>query len=542
MKEKNNQIVVISGNDLKESAATVAGYGKRKSFEIINDFIYNNTKIDRVLILYGLRRTGKTTLIWQTINEMQDIDASRSAYILINNTDCLGELNKQLQYLYENNIKYIFIDEITRMQDFIDGSSLLSDIYARRGMKIVLSGTDSLGFMFASDDQLYNRCHIIHTTIIPYYEYNSIFHINSIDKYIHHGGTMCSDIDVMHPFHDINTARKYTYTAIINNIIHSLRNYHYEKRIIGLRKLYESEELGNAINRIIEDTNHNFFVKTLTKDFISNDLSRSQSVIRTKETSYSLILDKIDKEKVIKHIMSKLDIRNNFSINGKFKNKIKITQDNVEEIKEYLIMLDLIREINEYMILKNGTLTKGSRILISQPGLRYCQLEALISSLQADYTINQSIKSDKRALFAHIRNIVKGCMLEDIILFETMIANENKEVFVLKFFQSGEFDMVIQDINNFECEIFEIKHSSNIFNEQYKHLSNENNCNITEQCFGKIIGKYVLYNGCTKKVSDLNIKYINIEQYLNNLYEKKCSLRDLPETSQTISEMKSDDI
>lgn len=34
------------------------------------------------------------------------------------------------------------------MEDFIEGAALFSDIYASSGMKIVLSGTDSLGFIF----------------------------------------------------------------------------------------------------------------------------------------------------------------------------------------------------------------------------------------------------------------------------------------------------------------------------------------------------------------------------------------------------------
>lgn len=34
------------------------------------------------------------------------------------------------------------------MEDFIDGAALFSDVYAACGMKIVLSGTDSLGFYF----------------------------------------------------------------------------------------------------------------------------------------------------------------------------------------------------------------------------------------------------------------------------------------------------------------------------------------------------------------------------------------------------------
>ena len=48
--------------------------------------------------------------------------------------------------------KYVFIDEVTLIEDFIEGAALFSDIFAACGMKIVLSGTDSLGFFFSEDE------------------------------------------------------------------------------------------------------------------------------------------------------------------------------------------------------------------------------------------------------------------------------------------------------------------------------------------------------------------------------------------------------
>ena len=60
------------------------------------------------------------------------------------------------------------------MEDFIEGAAIFSDIYASSGMKIVLSGTDSLGFAFTSKEQLYDRCIMIHTTFIPYREFENV--------------------------------------------------------------------------------------------------------------------------------------------------------------------------------------------------------------------------------------------------------------------------------------------------------------------------------------------------------------------------------
>lgn len=79
---------------------------------------------------------------------------------------------------------------MTLFSDFIEGAALLSDIFAASGMKIVLSGTDSLGFLFAEDEQLYDRCFMLHTTFIPYREFAGVLGINGIDEYIRYGGTM----------------------------------------------------------------------------------------------------------------------------------------------------------------------------------------------------------------------------------------------------------------------------------------------------------------------------------------------------------------
>ena len=78
----------------------------------------------------------------------------------------------------------------TLLDDFIEGAALFSDIFAASGMRIVLSGTDSLGFLFTEDEQLYDRCILLHTTFIPYREFESVLGIHGIDEYIRYGGTM----------------------------------------------------------------------------------------------------------------------------------------------------------------------------------------------------------------------------------------------------------------------------------------------------------------------------------------------------------------
>ena len=98
------------------------------------------------------------------------------------------------------------------------------------------------------------------------------------------------------------------------------------------------------------------------------------------------------------------------------------------------------------------------------------------------------------AVQERILNEIKGRMLEDIVLQETQMANPKKEVFVLQF-AIGEFDMVVFDPLEGNCQIFEIKHSTEAVKSQYRHLIDEEKCALTEHRYGLITAKTVLYRG-----------------------------------------------
>ena len=98
-------------------------------------------------------------------------------------------------------------------------------------------------------------------------------------------------------------------------------------------------------------------------------------------------------------------------------------------------------------------------ILFTQPGMRYCQAQALVHSLMKDETFSALSELEKTQAAGRILEEVRGRMLEDIVLLETMkSADREHRVFKLQF-AVGEFDMVIYDEKENCCEIFEIKHS-----------------------------------------------------------------------------------
>lgn len=106
-------------------------------------------------------------------------------------------------------------------------------------------------------------------------------------------------------------------------------------------------------------------------------------------------------------------------------------------------------------------------------------------------------------------------MMEDIVLLETKLANQNKQVFKLQF-AVGEFDMVVADEDNLTCELYEIKHSKEQTREQYRHLVDEEKLKKTEFRYGKIIKRVVIYQGEDLKLEN-GIEYKNAEQYLKSI-------------------------
>ena len=499
---------VRTGEALLTFAETVRAYRKRECFQKLHDFVYGEPQ-DKVFILYGLRRTGKTTMIRQIFAEMSNAELAKTAFIQITAEDMLADVNRTLKMLEIQGFRYVFLDEVTLMEDFIEGAALFSDVFAACGMKIVLSGTDSLGFIFTEDEQLYDRCILLHTTFIPYREFESVLGIHGIDDYIRYGGTM--SLGGVHynetsTFANKESADEYVNTAIARNIQHSLRCYQYEGHFRHLRDLYDKNELTSAINRVVEDINHRFTLEVLTRDWKSHDLGISAGNLRSDRNEPTDILDRIDIAAVTDRLRKLLEIRN------KSEQTVELDDVHAAEIKEYLDLLDLTREIDVLHL--PDVSTKSSRTMIAQPGLRYAQADTLISSLLLDETFSALSLAERNAVQKRILNEIKGRMLEDIVLLDTKLANPKKQVFVLQF-PVVEFDMVVFDPEAGSCRIFEIKHSEEAVPQQYRHLIDEDKCAKTKHRYGPITGKYVLYRGENKVVDD--ISYQNVEEYLRTL-------------------------
>lgn len=460
---------IKTGALLVNFCKSVSKWEKRECFGSLHDYIYGENN-DRILILYGLRRTGKTTLVRQAIGEMPAEMRAKTAFIQLNSRLTLADVNHDLKLLETLGFRYVFIDEVTLLGDFIEGAALFSDVFAAGGMKVVLSGTDSLGFVFSEDEQLFDRCQLLHTTFIPYREFERVLKVKGIDNFIEYGGTMSR------LFVNKKSADDYVDSAIARNIQHSLKCYQHEGHFRSLQQLYDAGELTSAINRIVEDVNHRFTMEVLTQKFLPHVTKRLKKLL--------LIRDKEEQS-------------------------VNISDAHRTEIREYLDLLDLTCDID--VVNMSNLNERKVRTMFSQPGLRYTQAAALIQSLLLDGTFRNTAIAERMAIEERILDEIRGRMMEEIVLLETKLARPEMQVFQLQF-AVGEFDMVVFDPVHACCEIYEIKHSDKIAAEQCRHLLNPRKCAETEFRYGRILSKNVIYRGPSTLRQGIN--YVNVEEYL----------------------------
>ena len=503
---------VVTGAGLQALANSVAKYGKRDCFSTLQKFV-NGSYDGKICILYGLRQTGKTTLLFQMLSELP---IEKTAYIKVQTTDDMSRLTKDLKVLFELGYRYVFIDEITLLSDFIDTAAVLSDVFSMMGMKIVVSGTDSLGFAMANRDELYDRSVTIHTSFIPFREYARLLNIRSVDSYIEYGGTLkmenmsFDDPDAAFDevaFRDDESTRKYIDTAISRNIQHTLKNDHYGEYFNQLRELYEKGELTNVINRIVQHMNHRFVLRVVEDEFKSHDFgSAKELLLHDLPAERATVLYDVNEKQILERLKAIIEVKE------KSETTVPITQEHIDKVKKYLLMLDLIVNCPERY--ESGK--QAEHIVFSQSGMRYAIAKALVYSLMQDAYFASIPEADKAYITGKILDDVKGRMLEDIVLLEVRkTAPSTMEAFKFKFDAGGEFDMVIYDKAGQNCRIYEIKHSTEANEKQTLHLRDAEKCQIVEKRFGPISGKFVLYRG--KDTFAEGVQYLNVENFLCGL-------------------------
>jgi hypothetical protein len=140
-----------------------------------------------IILLYGLRRMGKTTIMYQIISELLEHTEGKNilyfsfdeyAYSI---DEVLNEYqNSVLHKTFDNTEKnvYIFLDEIQKLQRWEDKIKLYYDLYPN--LKFILSGSASVSLRKKSDESLAGRIITIAVEPLNFIEFLEMNGLNVI--------------------------------------------------------------------------------------------------------------------------------------------------------------------------------------------------------------------------------------------------------------------------------------------------------------------------------------------------------------------------
>lgn len=511
---------------------------KRNCYIEIEQYINNKKKETKVCAIYGLRRTGKTVLMEQCIENMTAEQKTQTAFITCNKQTDLSEIYDFIKENIKKGKKYFFIDEITYANDFQQaGEVLANEFVARNDAKIIITGTDSLGLSLPTHNLQYQRTKLIHTTYITYAEYDKIIKNTTMDDFISKGSVLEPEI-----FSDYNTTHEYINTSITENLINSLeKSEGIRKYPAQLTEIYEAKELQNAIERIIDKYSQDITVKAIKKEFKSGPISASlKNILKAKENPDNikplLYSDELNQE-----LAKKLGIKKNDEISK------NITEEHKNQIMNLLEEMDVfttIPVINSYIIDEEP---QRPLRMITHPGICHKNITETLNTLKTNKNwLQEATEEQKTRLINKVKEYAYGNLMENIIIADvynticnekeilpTTIFNKNKDWYVSKITKEingkeEEADLIIMNKPKKEVYLFEIKHSKEKDDEQEKHLENQEFMNYIENNFGKIVGKAILYNGkndFTRKTPRINaakfLKELTNQAIKNNINIKK---------------------
>lgn len=482
----------------------------RYAVATVQNYLESQELNGKILVLFGLRRTGKTTIMEQVISMCGE--GQKGVLYEATDKDDMDAVRDMIIMERDNGVNVICIDEITKVKDFITSSAILPDIFAKEGIKIIVAGTDSLGFTFAEDTELFDRTVRVRTTHIPFAEHSEVLGIKDIDDYIMYGGLMRQSENEKN-IKDYESARKYLDSAVSENISLSIdKDFHNNE----LNKL-SPYELRAIIEKMVEIYSGTFNKKQMQEELSKVTVNNPLDLLAKSE--YADIIKTLS--------LSKRDIARDFTkvINADVNISVEITDQMVLILEKYLIDMDLLSAINkkEYRYTdefgwNEGTLEKEFYII--QPAIKYYHLRKGKEFIEQEQYYQSFPEQLKEAMKRKLDEKIKGDMVEQIVVFDTAKVLDKEQFFVCKpiFYingqKMGEYDMLIYDRFTNEYWSFEIKHTTQPFYEQEKHLRNEEIRKMIDEKYGTRKGACVLYRGESFVASDSGTIYLNIAEFL----------------------------
>jgi predicted AAA+ superfamily ATPase len=427
----NLNLVSATGKSLTKFISKVSSFQERYCMQDIIKFLQSGNC--NILTLYGVRRTGKTVLLYQTIKKLQqsgvDLNDIYFLSVMKNGIDS-DSLYEIVEAILSSGIKYLFIDEITYCKGNIDFTSVFAEKYVDK--KVILTGTDSAVFINPLDTFLYDRVELIHTSYISYKEFNHLYNLG-IKEYISSGGVLRNNS------RDYKSGVVYFKISVIDNMFNSFDKYDlfdYPE----LLELYYTDKniLRSMLIKWLQNYGSKLSLRLLNRVFKSDDIGNLKDVLQ-RHSDYSA-------SDIVKFTK---DFEKAFISNIKYKDITDFTESQIVELKDFLERIDCLVKINSI----------NSEFLIPLL-LRYSLY------LKAVDTLN-SISSDVfdiNLLKSIMQNTIEGILYESIVYTDLHKAGVGFRKYRDK--NNREIDLIIGS------DYYEIKHSDKISAGQCRWLLN----------------------------------------------------------------------
>ena len=495
---------------------------KRDAYDKVLDFIDSERCYDgTVCVLYGLRRTGKTTIMQQLIAENSD----RLSFVFLEaeKKDTMNDVYNILEEAVENKVNCVFIDEITNIPDFVDDSALLADIYAKEGIRIVLAGTDSLSFIFAENSPLYGRVENISTTYIPFEEHCRVLGTKDMDDYISYGGLMKKgDKPSDHFVYDYQSACRYLDDAVSANISRSLQCLAKYANEDTLAKVTQ-EEMSTVIEKFVEK-----YSGVLDSELANEELKKVVLSFPTDRKDFR----ELEGVEIFKNLRAnKPDIVREFAatINADTRIVHKFDDNMIAKLENHLIRLGFVSAINHQEFVYDEDMGWNSiptykEYYLIQPAIKYYHLKETLDFVETNKYYRNLSEAGKQFVMDKLDSKIKGDMTEQIVVYEMSKALPRNKYFVCKVSFSnsvpdnsaGEYDMLIYDKTKNSYYAFEIKHTTTANQEQCRHLLDEKFKEIIDYKYGDRENVCVLYNGTSFK-APTGVEYLNLSDFVKEV-------------------------
>jgi len=360
-----NKLLVQNPWWMDASARSVAVGKKRR--RLFPDFKERTTNRNLITGLIGLRRVGKSTLIYQMIDDLLNSGHNPESilYFLFEEEPVKNNLGEMLRKVIEyqiskkiNQKSYIFLDEIQFVDNWNSILKYYFDTYPN--LKFVVSGSSSLFIHTKATESLSGRMQILTLYPMGYGEY---LHLNNKDnlpenfrKYLSWG-----EFPYLENLPHWMEKKEYLNDFIINKIL--------ENDLPKLKKIYGSD-INIMANVLIDRSGQTIEIQNLARDLnIAQNTARSYLSILEKTGLISQIYNlgigfrnrSVRQRKVYSSSVNSIVLRNIKDITS------ESWQNNIGNIIETFVYNHLIRKYSSEVYFWRKRQIKEVDFVINKP-------------------------------------------------------------------------------------------------------------------------------------------------------------------------------